>query len=215
MRRAEALAAVTVDAFGTAVELRDPVPRLQAALAERGVRRGDDDVAAAFRAEAAHYVPRSHLGRDASSLAALRRQCVAVFLAELAVDLDPAEFAPAFVGALEFRAIAGAREALLRLRAAGLALACVANWDSTLPDALARSDLGEAFDTVVSSAEAGAAKPDPRPFRLALERLGVEPAQALHIGDDEVDRAGAAAAGLAFEPVPLGTLPARLGLDAG
>ncbi|MBD0318302.1 MAG: HAD-IA family hydrolase [Thermoleophilia bacterium] len=213
MRDSDALAAATVDAFGTTLELRDPVPRLRTALAERGIRRSDAAVAAAFAAEAAHYVPRAHLGRDAGSLAALRRECVGVFLAELSVrELDPAEFAPTFVEALEFRALAGAPQALARLRAAGLALACVANWDSTLPDALARAGLEEAFDVVVSSAEAGAPKPDPRPFRLALERLGVEPAQALHIGDDEVDRVGAAAAGLAFEPVPLATLPARLGL---
>ncbi len=213
MRASDELAGATVDAFGTTLELRDPVPRLRSALAERGVRRRNAEVAAAFAAEATHYVPRSHLGRDAASLAALRRECVSVFLAELAArGVDPDEFTPVFVGALEFRVIAGAREALEQLRAAGLALACVANWDFTLPETIARAGLTGVFDVVVTSAEAGAAKPHPRPFHLALERLGVEPAHAIHVGDDEVDRAGAAAAGVAFEPVPLATLPARLGL---
>jgi HAD superfamily hydrolase (TIGR01509 family) len=64
----------------------------------------------------------------------------------------------------------------------------------------------------VTSAEAGAPKPDPRPFRLALEHVGIAPARALHIGDSETDREGARAAGLAFEPAPLATLPDRLGL---
>jgi HAD superfamily hydrolase (TIGR01549 family) len=64
----------------------------------------------------------------------------------------------------------------------------------------------------VSSAEAGAEKPDPRAFAKAVDRLGVRAERALHVGDDEADQAGAAAAGLAFEPAPLATLPARLGL---
>ena len=45
-----------------------------------------------------------------------------------------------------------------------------------------------------------ARKPDPRIFLLTLERLGVNPGQALHVGDDEVDRDGAVAAGLALSP---------------
>jgi FMN phosphatase YigB (HAD superfamily) len=49
-------------------------------------------------------------------------------------------------------------------------------------------------------------------FRLALERLGVSAGRALHVGDGDADRDGAAAAGLAFEPAPLATLPERLGL---
>jgi putative hydrolase of the HAD superfamily len=65
---------------------------------------------------------------------------------------------------------------------------------------------------IVSSAEAGAAKPDPAAFLVALERLGVPPERALHVGDGDTDRDGAAAAGLAFEPAPLATLPERLGL---
>jgi putative hydrolase of the HAD superfamily len=42
----------------------------------------------------------------------------------------------------------------------------------------------------------------------------VEPARALHVGDEDADRLGAAAAGLAFAEAPLATLPARLGIDA-
>jgi len=208
------LAAVTVDAFGTAVELEDPVPRLRAALARRGVEASAETVDRAFRAEVAFYLPRAHLGRDAESLAALRRDCAAVFLAEGgASQIDARAFVPDFVASLRFRPLPGASEALARLRGAGLRLACVSNWDASLAEYLEAAGLGASFDTVVSSAEAGVPKPDPRPFRLALERLAVAPGWALHVGDDEADRAGAAAAGLAFAPPPLGTLPARLGLD--
>ncbi|MGH3019682.1 MAG: HAD-IA family hydrolase, partial [Gaiellaceae bacterium] len=119
---------------------------------------------------------------------------------------------PAFVEAIVFRPLAGARNALVRLRNAGLALACVSNWDVSLGPQLERSGLRELFAEIVSSAEAGAAKPDPAVFLVALERLGVPAGRALHIGDGDTDCEGAAAAGLAFEPVPLATLPERLGL---
>ncbi len=203
---------MTLDAFGTLVELADPTERLAAALAKRGVRRSASDVCGAFAAEVAYYVPRSHEGRDEATLAALRRDCMAVFLSALAAEVDPGEFVPDFVAALEFRPLTGVPEALDRLRAAELALACVANWDVTLPQHLENAGLGRRLDAIVSAAEAGAPKPDPRIFEVALGRIGVGPAHAVHVGDDAVDREGARAAGLAFEPVPLATLPARLGL---
>lgn len=213
--RSEPPRAVTIDAFGTLVELVDPVEPLRAALAAAGVERDAEVVARAFAAEVAHYVPRAHEGRDAASLAALRRDCAAVFLAEAGADLDPAGFAPAFVRALAFRPLPGTLEALDALRARGLRLACVSNWDVSLADALAAAGLAAPLDAIVSSAEAGAPKPDPRPFLLALERLGAEPGETLHVGDDEADRLGAEAAGLAFAPPPLSTLPARMAKASG
>jgi putative hydrolase of the HAD superfamily len=209
---ASSLDALTVDAMGTIVELEDPAPRLQASLAERGVERALDEVTAAFHAEVAYYLPRTLEGRDAESLADLGRRCTAIFLEHARVELDPAEFAPAFLAAIVFRALPETASALERLRQAGLVLACVSNWDMSLADHLERAGLAGFFAEIVSSAEAGAAKPDPRVFLIALERLGVAPERALHIGDDAGDREGATAAGLAFEPVPLATLPERLGL---
>jgi putative hydrolase of the HAD superfamily len=206
------LDAVTVDAMGTIVDLDDPAPRLQGALAERGLERELDQVAAAFRAEVAYYLPRTLEGGDDASLADLGRRCTAVFLEHADAELDPAEFAPAFLDSIVLSPLDGAAEALGRLRRAGLTLACVSNWDISLRRHLEEARLDRYFAEIVSSAEAGAAKPDPEPFRLALQRLGVEPARALHVGDGETDREGAAAAGIAFEPAPVATLPERLGL---
>jgi putative hydrolase of the HAD superfamily len=203
---------ITIDGFGTLLELEDPVPPLQAALAARGVDRKRDEVERAFAAEAAHYVPRSWQGRDEPSLAALRRDCVGVFLRALEADLDRDEFVAPFIASIRFRAVDGAHETLVGLRRNGLRLACVANWDYLLPGYLAGAGLATRLDAIVSSAEAGAPKPDPRIFRLALDRLGVPARRAVHIGDEELDREGARAAGLAFEPTPLVTLPQRLGL---
>lgn len=41
----------------------------------------------------------------------------------------------------------------------------------------------DAFDTMVISAEVGLAKPDPRIFRLAVERLGVQAHEAVFVDD--------------------------------
>jgi putative hydrolase of the HAD superfamily len=50
------------------------------------------------------------------------------------------------------------------------------------------------FDSIVTSYEAGILKPDPQIFRLALERLGVTPAEAVMVGDNPRDDVVAAEA---------------------
>jgi len=210
--RGAELDGITIDAFGTLVGLENPVGRLRAALAERNVDRDEKSVTAAFAAEVEYYLVHKGEGCDAASLADLRRRCSGVFLEGVAPDLDAEEFTPAFVGALVFRPLEGVVPALARLRRAGLELACVSNWDVGISEQLERAALGTYLSAIVSSAETGAEKPDPRVFEEALTRLGVRPERALHTGDDEADRAGAEAAGLGFEPAPLATLPERLGL---
>lgn len=202
MRFAE-LGAVTVDGYGTLVQLVDPVPALTAALGERGVERSQDEVARAFGTEVAYYKPRAHEGRDADSLAALRRDCVAVFLGHLGAHVEPEAFVDAFIGALVFEAVPGAAETLGPLRDRGLRLGVVANWDCALPSHLERLGLDGWFDTVVTSARAGIAKPDPGIFELALHELRVEAGRALHVGDEAIDEQGARAAGMRFAPAPL------------
>jgi HAD superfamily hydrolase (TIGR01509 family) len=92
---------------------------------------------------------------------------------------------------------AGVREALGRLRAAGLALAVVSNSEGTVEDMLYEVGLGPLFGAIIDSAVVGVAKPDPRIFHLALERLGVSPADAVMVGDSPTaDVDGARAAGV-------------------
>jgi len=207
------LDAVTVDAMGTLVELDDPVGRLGQALRDRSVERNAEDVATAFAAEVEYYIGHKLAAADRQALVDLRRECTRVFLETGKIDLDPGDFAPSFVAAIAFRPLDGAVEALERLRAAGLSLACVSDWDIGLDEQLERIGLGHLFALVLTSAEVGAEKPDPTLFLQAVERLRVAPARALHVGDGEADRVGAEAAGLAFEPAPLGTLPERLGVQ--
>jgi putative hydrolase of the HAD superfamily len=210
--RAASFDAITIDAFGTLVELADPVGLLREALAERGVVRERDQIAAAFASEVDYYLVHKVEGAGSTSLADLRRRCSQVFLEGVDCELDPEEFAPAFVEALVFRPLDGVPEALERLRRAGLELACVTNWDVGIGEQLERAGLARFLSAVVSSAEVGAEKPDPRVFTEALARLGVAPERALHVGDEPGDVEGARNAGLAFAEAPLATLPRRLGL---
>ncbi|HYG45348.1 MAG TPA: HAD-IA family hydrolase, partial [Bordetella sp.] len=70
----------------------------------------------------------------------------------------------------------GARELLLALRP-HCKLAVVTNCSQRLGHQAAAL-LGIEWDAVVTSEEAGHYKPDPRPYRMALDRLGVEAADA-------------------------------------
>ncbi len=206
------LDAISVDAFGTLLTLSDPTDALGRALGEHGIQKPPEAVARAFRAEVAYYRPRSHLGRDATSLRSLRRACVRVFLDELGVAIWPDEFIEPFMSAVVFDLIPGARQALDALGDAGLTLACVANWDVSLHELLAKLAVADRFAAIVTSADVGAEKPSPLIFARALAELGVDASHALHIGDEDIDRLGAQAAGLRFAPTPLATLPDRLGL---
>lgn len=204
MRFAE-LDAVTVDGFGTLLRLVDPVPLLAGALRERGLERNAQTVRAAFLAEVAYYRPNALAGRDRESLASLRLECTRVFLEAAEADLEPASFVDAFMDSIAFEPMPGALETLAGLRARGLELAVVSNWDVGLAEHLERIGAAALFRAVITSAEAGAAKPDPAPFHLALGRIGVEPARALHVGDEAEDEHGARAAGMRFAPAPIAT----------
>ena len=60
---------------------------------------------------------------------------------------------------------------------------------------LAAKRAGE-FELVVTAEEAGAYKPDPRPYRLALDTLGLEPARVLFVAGSAHDVGGAARVGM-------------------
>jgi len=194
------LDAVTIDAYGTLVTLLDPVPELAAALTARGVTRERDVVVAGFRAEVTHYTAHSAEGHDEAGLARLQRECARVFLDVVGAKLDAEEFAPVYAGAMHFEVLPGVVAALERLRSLGLEVAVVANWDLTLLRLLDEVGLGHFFRVVVHAA----GKPSPDGLLQALSRLGIDASRAVHIGDGEVDRLAAEAAGMR---VVVGSLP--------
>ncbi|HEY1416242.1 MAG TPA: HAD-IA family hydrolase, partial [Myxococcaceae bacterium] len=55
--------------------------------------------------------------------------------------------------------------------------------------------VGAPFDVVVTAEEAGAYKPDPAPYRLACERLGLAPGEVAFVAGSPFDARGALAFG--------------------
>ena len=91
----------------------------------------------------------------------------------------------------------GVRPALLALREHGLTLVVVSNANGTLRAHMDRIGLSTDVDIVIDSHDEGVEKPDPRLFRIALDRAGARPESTIHVGDlYQVDVMGARAAGL-------------------
>ena len=77
--------------------------------------------------------------------------------------------------------------------------------ESDVRSALTGTGLSELLEVIVTSADLGVAKPDPAGLRRAIELLDVQPSDALFVGDAEVDRGAAEAAGVAYVTVdPVG-----------
>ncbi|HEY6678137.1 MAG TPA: HAD-IA family hydrolase, partial [Actinomycetota bacterium] len=82
-------------------------------------------------------------------------------------------------------------------REAGLKLGVVSNFEEWLERLLARLGVTGFFDVRVISGIEGMEKPDPRIFRLAVERADVTPERSAYVGDNpEFDVDPAAAAGM-------------------
>jgi putative hydrolase of the HAD superfamily len=85
-------------------------------------------------------------------------------------------------------------EATKRAREAGVRTALVSNsWSTNHYD---REMLGTLFDQLVISGEVGLHKPQPEIYRLAAERLGVDPANCVFVDDLRENCAGAEAVGM-------------------
>jgi putative hydrolase of the HAD superfamily len=223
--------AVLFDAAGTLIEMREPVGETYARVARRfGVAlpawRLQDAFGRVFRRAPPLVFPAATAAETESRERDWWRQVVrSTFLATDSTvrfsDFD------AFFDALyrtfsqpdAWSCLPGCRAALSELRARGLATGVVSNFDRRLPELLAGLKLAPLLDTVVLPSDAGAEKPDPRIFRLALERLGTPASASVFVGDSaERDIAGARAAGMwAIDVGSLATLcelPDRLGARA-
>jgi HAD superfamily hydrolase (TIGR01549 family) len=182
--------AVFLDALGTLVELEPPWVSLRERIP---AEVSDERLVAAVRAEMDYYREHAHEGRDPDSLADLRGRCARLISRELEVEVS----ADQLVESVRMSAYPDAVPALTALRGGGLRLVAVSNWDCSLGTVLARCGLAELLDGAISSAEAGAPKPDPAIFTAALGLVGCAPAEALHVGDTrEEDVVGARAAGI-------------------
>jgi putative hydrolase of the HAD superfamily len=74
--------------------------------------------------------------------------------------------------------------ALAALRTAGIQIGIISDWEAWAESMLLQLGLASLFDFVLISGVLGLEKPDPRLFRMALERAGVPAGRAVHVGDD-------------------------------
>lgn len=103
------------------------------------------------------------------------------------------------------QAYGGVREGLTTLHSEGLALACVTNKSAqfTVP-LLAATGLNGFFPVVICGDTVARKKPAADPILAACEQLGVEPGEALMVGDSANDALAARAAGCSVLLVPYG-----------
>jgi pyrophosphatase PpaX len=91
----------------------------------------------------------------------------------------------------------GVAEVLANLRAAGHPMAIVTSkFHAGAVKALTHVACMEHFDVIIGADSAEFAKPHPEPVRLALRRLGMDPGNALMIGDSPHDISAGNAAGV-------------------
>ena len=186
--------AILLDALGTLLTFEPPAPHLRAALIERaGTDIGDAGAQAAIKAEIAYYRAHLHEGTAPEALHDLRRRCAEA----MGLPVPAGVALDALLESLRFHAYPDSAPALRELRARGIRLVVVSNWDWSLHERLQETGLAELVDGAVASAEVGSAKPDGAIFAAALRIAGTGAAGTWHVGDTpEADVAGARAAGI-------------------
>ena len=223
------LKAVLLDAGGTLIHPDHGF--LLELLAEEGVEADEADYGAARR-KADAVVAQLLRGDDPADDAPRIRAWFVTLLTTLGLPADRLDEAGRRIrqrheqARLWIRPEPGTIETLRELRAAGLRLAVVSNADGRVDRFLAAAGLADELELILDSGDVGIEKPDPRIFELALDRLGLEPHEVVHVGDSwEIDVVGARRAGI--RPIYLsGTdregatriagirdLPAALGLE--
>lgn len=91
----------------------------------------------------------------------------------------------------------GAVATVRDLRARGLRVGVISMCSEEVPELWPDTDLHDLFDSTVFSCSVGLAKPDPRIYRLACDELGVDPLEAMFVGDGANDElAGAERVGM-------------------
>lgn len=216
---------VTFDAGNTLIRLSRPVGVTYADVAKRfGADLNPIDLEHGFRAawKTAARLPDAP-GPRVDDGRSWWRDIVLQTLENARVEVEPfndffdavyQEFALPGVWRLE----PGALELLQDLRNAGFRLGIISNFDLRLHEILKHVGVADLFEQIVVSSQVGAEKPSPRIFEEALRRFAVEPAELLHVGDDEkADSDGARALGiqtfiLGFAGSGLNGLRERVGL---
>ena len=199
------LKAVLFDAVGTLFHVRGSVGAAYAAVAARhGVTVTAGDIERRFRTAFANMPPLCFPGVAAAELpqrerAWWRQVVTAAFAEQRFADFDRFfdDLFEHFARGEAWELFADTLPTFTALRGRGIRLGVVSNFDGRLVRVCEALNIDRYLDAIVMSARSGYAKPDPRIFAVALGRLGVGPAEAVHVGDSMTeDVEGARAAGL-------------------
>jgi len=218
-RAVRALRAVSFDAAGTLIHPVRPVGELYALVAARhGVSIDPGELHERFRQAFASAPPLAFPGSAPAELHAhekawwrsvVRRVFAGIRFPDFDAYFD--DLFAFFADGATWRADPDSVPLLDELRRRGLRILIISNFDTRVRGILDALGLAPFVDRVTLSSEAGAAKPDPTIFRVALDAENVDPAEVLHVGDTvREDWAGARAA--AIEVVLIG--PPELATDA-
>lgn len=155
--------------------------RIMAALGKPPLDRGNADHMRVLHTYANREVLRYFFSDDATYGAAVRA----------AGSIDYRELVPLM------RLEEGFRETLEAL-ASRVALAVCTNRSTSMDMVLETFDLARYFGIVMTASRVTNPKPHPEPLLKVLDHYRIEPAQALYVGDSDVDRQAAAGAGVPF-----------------
>jgi HAD superfamily hydrolase (TIGR01493 family) len=203
--------AVLFDNGGTLTHRTSPVAAIRALAARLGVQASEEDAARCWRRSKEHSRSLMEEKRNQRNLSRQGHKAayvagyspleqIAAGLAELFYDewkTNPATMVP----------YPDTPAVLSSFVTAGLPVGIVSNTGWNIQAGYAATGLDSLVSTYVLSCDLGIAKPDPEPFRLACERLGVAPSRALMVGNNRVADSGAICIGcscLILPPVPPG-----------
>jgi putative hydrolase of the HAD superfamily len=191
-----AIRAVTFDVGGTLIE---PWPSVGHIYAEVAARHGHRQISPSLlnRNFKNAWNSFKHFQHTQSDWQAVVEATFRGLVESCATQAFFNELYARFAEAQAWRVFDDVQPTLLNLKARGLRLGIVSNWDERLRPLLRALDLDVYFETISVSCEVGESKPAARPFLVACAELGVKPGETLHVGDSlEMDVLGARNGGL-------------------
>lgn len=195
MRGVSRFDVVLFDAGETLLRPEPSFPELIVRLLEaRGLEVSHDTdwinkaLSSVFRAMDDLVVNREHFSTSTERSRAFWTEIYTRLLAELGVvdpDAGHANYLyDEFSKPEHYALFPDALPALRELAAIGYTLGIVSNFEAWLLTLLERLGIMSLMSVVVVSGVEGIEKPDPKIFRLALERIDVKPERAVYVGDN-------------------------------
>jgi len=176
--------AVVFDAYGTLLDVHS-------AMARHADRLGPDwaQISAAWRAKQLEYSWIRSLAGPAQhrDFAVLTDEALAVVAAARGID-DPALLADLRLAYRALQAYPEVVAMLTALRDAGLGRAILSNGEpAMLAQGVAAAGIADLLDAVLSVESVGIFKPDPRVYRLAIDRFGGDASRLVFVSSNPWD----------------------------